>query len=372
MNYKANSNNASLYNNYCDRSYSCWRYNRHIFIGLGAYLNPMSDVATQLRYAFYGQAGGSGLNGTVTYSYFVPSTEAGSWWSYVAANVFTNSATVPAMPWRNPATATEGIMWGRVQDAKTGVYLDDATVTVTGGPTVKTDGNGYYVAALVPASAGGTGPLDHCHQNGRRFANHNECHCSCRRHCSLRFHTQPAIAGRLPNHDQYHGDCLAVPLPRLDLATADQPQYHCLDIRDQHRHRQRRHTIHRPERAFWRAILPAAGPLIVIVLRRARSCSASRSEFGCARLATWPIFGAWKRQRRLIESADWIWLARPSKSSTLSVSGLLTLIWWWRSSTFRLSSAASGCMEDTRASVWPLSYAALRARSNADSGGWPQ
>ena len=60
------------------------------------------------------------------------------------------------MPWRNPATATEGIMWGRVSDARTGLYVDDATVTVTGGPTVKTDGNGYYVATLIPATAGGT------------------------------------------------------------------------------------------------------------------------------------------------------------------------------------------------------------------------
>jgi hypothetical protein len=60
------------------------------------------------------------------------------------------------MPWRNPATATEGIVWGRVTDANTGLYVDDATVTVTGGPTVRTDGNGYYVATLVPAAAGGT------------------------------------------------------------------------------------------------------------------------------------------------------------------------------------------------------------------------
>ena len=60
------------------------------------------------------------------------------------------------MPWRNPATATEGIVWGRVNDANTGLYVDDATVTVTGGPTVKTDGNGYYIATLVPATAGGT------------------------------------------------------------------------------------------------------------------------------------------------------------------------------------------------------------------------
>jgi hypothetical protein len=158
MNYKAETNNASLYNSYCDRTYSCWRYNRHVYVGLGAYLNSKADVVSQLQYAYTGQAGGAGFNGTVTYSYGVPNTAAdgGDWWSYAAANIFITPATVPAMPWRNPATATEGMMWGRVQDARTGLYVDDATVTVAGRPSVKSDGNGYYVATLIPATAGGT------------------------------------------------------------------------------------------------------------------------------------------------------------------------------------------------------------------------
>ena len=159
MNYKANSNNASLYNAYCDRAYSCWRYNRHIYIGLGSYLNPMSNTLAQLQYAFTGQAGGNGFNGAVTYSYgvpFAPAFDSGDWWSYAAANIFTSTATVPSMPWRNPATATQGIMWGRVLDAKSGLYVDDGTVAVTGGSSVRTDGNGYYVATMIPAVAGGT------------------------------------------------------------------------------------------------------------------------------------------------------------------------------------------------------------------------
>lgn len=156
QNYKVETSNGASYRAWCDRSYSCWRYNRHIYIGLGAYLNTKANTVTQLQYAYAGQAGGNGLNGTTTYSYGVPSSDGGDWWGYAAANIYTNTATVPTMPWRNPATATEGIMWGRVLDAKTGFYVDDATVTVTGGPTVKTDGNGYYVATLIPATAGGT------------------------------------------------------------------------------------------------------------------------------------------------------------------------------------------------------------------------
>lgn len=42
------------------------------------------------------------------------------------------------------------------RDWDTGEYLDDATVTVAGQAAVKTDGNGYYVVMLVPATAAGT------------------------------------------------------------------------------------------------------------------------------------------------------------------------------------------------------------------------
>ena len=156
MNYKAETNNSSLYQAWCDRAYACWRYNRHIYMGLGAYMNTKADTVTQLQYAY-----GVGLNGGVTYSYGVPyatAYDSGDWWSYAAANIYTSTATVPTMPWRNPATATEGIIWGRVRDASNGSYVDDASVTVTGSgrPAVKTDGNGYYIATLIPAAAGGT------------------------------------------------------------------------------------------------------------------------------------------------------------------------------------------------------------------------
>ena len=89
----------------------------------------------------------------------MPTSASGSgsgWWAYAAATVYTNVVSTPTMPWRNSATATEGIVWGQVKDFNTGLVVDDATVTVTGGPTVKSDGNGYYIATLVPATAGGT------------------------------------------------------------------------------------------------------------------------------------------------------------------------------------------------------------------------
>jgi uncharacterized lipoprotein YddW (UPF0748 family) len=152
MNYKNYTSNGSLYRGYCDRAFSCWRYSRHIYMGLGSYLEPTNEVMSELQYAYFT----NGFNGCVTYSYGVPSNDGGDWWSFAGTNIYATVMTTPAMPWRNPATATQGLMWGRVIDAKTGSYVDDATVAVTGGPTMRTDGNGYFVATMIPATAAGT------------------------------------------------------------------------------------------------------------------------------------------------------------------------------------------------------------------------
>jgi uncharacterized lipoprotein YddW (UPF0748 family) len=143
---------SSTFTTWADRCSACWQYNRQIFPGIGAYLNTDATIASEISYTR-----SKGLKGNCIYSYAVPNSAGNSdWWAYAAANVYTNVVSIPSMPWRNPTTATEGIVWGRVTDANTGLDVDDATVTVAGGPTVKTDGNGYYIATLVPATAGGT------------------------------------------------------------------------------------------------------------------------------------------------------------------------------------------------------------------------
>ncbi len=155
---------SSTFNSWASLCASCWQYNRQIFPGIGAYLNTDATIASEITYTR-----SLGLKGNATYSYGVANNSSpynNDWWAYATANVFTNTVSTPSMPWRNPATATEGIVWGRVMDNATGLYVDDATVTVTGGPTVKTDGNGYYVATLVPATAGGTTHLTTASKTG--------------------------------------------------------------------------------------------------------------------------------------------------------------------------------------------------------------
>lgn len=154
----------STYYTWNDRIAACWQYNRHVYPGIGAYLNTDPTIAAAINYSR-----SKGLKGNSIYSYAVPTSGDGSgsgWWSYAAANVYTNVVGTPPMPWRNPATATEGIVWGRVKDYLTDQYVDDAIVTMVGGPTVRTDGNGYYVATLVSATASGTAHLTTAGKSG--------------------------------------------------------------------------------------------------------------------------------------------------------------------------------------------------------------
>ena len=160
MNYKddRNSTHAAWYRSWIDAAVS-YRDQRHVFCGQGNYLNSKANSVVQLQYVY-----SAGANGSVNYAYRSTADENDdgveeadwSWYPYVAANLFTAPAPVPTMPWRDPALATEGTLWGRVTDHATGEPLDDVTVTVGALPPVRTDGNGYYVVTLVPATGAGT------------------------------------------------------------------------------------------------------------------------------------------------------------------------------------------------------------------------
>lgn len=136
-----------------------FRYGRHVYMGQCLYRNTMANSIIQMQYAY-----DAGCDGTIQFSYGstadenlddVPETD-WSWYPYVAQHLYTQPTTTPVMPWRDPATATAGTLWGRVTEGGTGNPVDDAEVTVAGIEPVRTDANGYYVATLMPATAGGT------------------------------------------------------------------------------------------------------------------------------------------------------------------------------------------------------------------------
>lgn len=129
-------------------------YGRHTYIGPGIYMNTFAQSLTQMDYARTG-----GAHGFSTYSY-TGTNDGGETWSdwypYVATNLFTEPAPVPAMWWRDPALATEGFVYGRVTNGATGVPFDNATIQVDGVTAAQTDGNGCFLLTRLNAAGGGT------------------------------------------------------------------------------------------------------------------------------------------------------------------------------------------------------------------------
>ena len=168
MNYKREhcTDQAIWYRNWVDAAIS-WSHDRHVFCGQANYLNSFANSIDQLDYVY-----GAGADGSVNYSYYVtrvsetvcddndPLVADTSWYSYVAANIFTSTAALPAMPWHDPALATKGVIYGRVTDGATGEPIDNAEILVNGFPFgIFTDGNGFYVVSDLTAGPNGSGGL---------------------------------------------------------------------------------------------------------------------------------------------------------------------------------------------------------------------
>lgn len=141
-----------------------WKYDRHMYLGQGNYMNGFTNSITQLAYEL-----DQGAEGIVNYAYYSTrssETVCGdnqditvndfSWYPLVASNLFTTTVPTPAMPWKDPATAVEGTVFGRVLDPATQLPIENATVQVGTLDPVVSDGGGYYVVTLVPATAAGT------------------------------------------------------------------------------------------------------------------------------------------------------------------------------------------------------------------------
>jgi uncharacterized lipoprotein YddW (UPF0748 family) len=159
MNYKreGSSSQRQWYRNWINTAVS-YAGDRHVYCGQANYLNTKAQSVTQLSYAL-----NAGADGTMNYSYVGTADEDqnGSWesdWSwypYVASNLFTAPVNPPALTWRDPALATEGVIWGQVVGGL-GASVDGVEVDVNGRDPVYTDGNGYFVVTRLPAAPGGT------------------------------------------------------------------------------------------------------------------------------------------------------------------------------------------------------------------------
>lgn len=164
MNYKRDHcpDQYNMYRSWIDKTV-LWKGSRHAYCGQGNYMNSFANSVTQMQYVF-----SKGAEGVCNYSYVGtradeticddsdPWSNDPAWYAHVGSTIYASAAVPPALPWRNPATATEGTLWGQVINFNTGLPVEDTSVTVYGKPAVKTDANGYYTITMIPAVAAGT------------------------------------------------------------------------------------------------------------------------------------------------------------------------------------------------------------------------
>jgi uncharacterized lipoprotein YddW (UPF0748 family) len=137
------------------------RFNRHLAIGPGTYLNTLSNALLQMRFTRAPSPTGNFADGQCGYSYAVPTdpAEGISRPTFLAALTSTNTSRlyetnqqpifatrvpIPEMPWKT--APTRGHIKGFVYGGTTTNPLDGATVTVTGAVqrTTISDATGFY------------------------------------------------------------------------------------------------------------------------------------------------------------------------------------------------------------------------------------
>jgi uncharacterized lipoprotein YddW (UPF0748 family) len=141
------------------------RFNRHLAVGPGIYLNTLSNGLLQMRFVRAPSPSGNFADGICGYSYAVPTESAVSRATFLAALTQTNTSRLyetnaqpifatrvptPDMPWKT--APTRGHLKGFVYGGGTTNPLDRITVTVTGvvQRTTFTDATGFYGLVDLP------------------------------------------------------------------------------------------------------------------------------------------------------------------------------------------------------------------------------
>lgn len=130
------------------------RFNRHVVIGPGIYLNGIQQSIQQIRHTRQPTSAGNRADGAVGYSYRVTNTNGVSRAAFLQAlvapgsydpgpAVFAQPVDTPAMPWKTQPT-TGHIKGFVISD--TGQPLDGATVTINGAANQGrvNDATGFY------------------------------------------------------------------------------------------------------------------------------------------------------------------------------------------------------------------------------------
>ena len=128
------------------------KFNRHMIIGPGTYLNNIDNAITELLQTRTASPAGNYAHGFCCYSYAVP-YKSGSWSAFkprLLADVTQEPAAIPDMPWKsNP---TQGHVMGTVTFAADGRWADFTQVSISGpvSRSQEVDGTGFYAFIDLP------------------------------------------------------------------------------------------------------------------------------------------------------------------------------------------------------------------------------
>ncbi|NLE59989.1 MAG: family 10 glycosylhydrolase, partial [Planctomycetes bacterium] len=128
------------------------KFNRHMIIGPGTYLNSLSNAIYELQQTRWASPAGNYAQGFSGYSYRVPYS-GGSWSGFspsLVADVTPTWDDIPTMPWKtNPTT---GHVCGTVTQIPDDAWADHATVSITGpvSRSMYVDGTGFYAFIDLP------------------------------------------------------------------------------------------------------------------------------------------------------------------------------------------------------------------------------
>ena len=143
------------------------RFNRHVIIGPGIYLNSISNGVVQMRRTREPSPGGNYVQGVCGYSYAVPATDAipnlqsnffaaltqPSAYDPVTPPIFAAPDMTPTMPWKTAPTA--GHLKGFVREPVGHAGIDGAVLDLVGPSTrvLRTDATGFFGAVdLAPGT----------------------------------------------------------------------------------------------------------------------------------------------------------------------------------------------------------------------------
>lgn len=132
------------------------RFNRHLAIGPGIYLNSVEDAIAQMRHTREPTSTGNKADGVVGYSYRVTNKDGVSRANFLNALVnpsvydpitppiFAQKVPVPEMPWKT--APTKGHVKGTIYGGGTTNRLDGARITITGplSRAQTNDATGFY------------------------------------------------------------------------------------------------------------------------------------------------------------------------------------------------------------------------------------